>query len=87
MGRKLISERVKPLISVLKTFESNLGFTSLTQDLIDCVKFHLDSQLKFYEDSVSGIIERKFHNWRKRAIQGTCNAVFSESQCDVWKVF
>ena len=31
--------------------------------------------------------ERNFYNWRKKAIQGTCNGVFSESQCEVWKVF
>ena len=51
-----ISERVKPFISVLKFFESNLGITSLIQGLIDCVKFRLDSQLRFYDDSVSEII-------------------------------
>ena len=53
---KFISERVKPLIFVLKIFESNLGITSLMQGLIDCVKFHLDSQLRFYDDSVAEII-------------------------------
>ena len=53
---KFISERVKPLIAVLKIFESNLGITSLMQGLIDCMKFHLDSQLQFYDDSFSEII-------------------------------
>ena len=36
---KFISERVKPLTSVLKIFESKLGITSLMQGLIHCVKF------------------------------------------------
>ena len=52
---KFISERVKPPFSVLKLFESNLRITSLMQGLIDCVKFHLDSHLRFYDDSVSEI--------------------------------
>ena len=53
---KFISQRVKPLISVPKLFECTLGITSLMQGLIDCVKFHFESQLQFYDDSVSEII-------------------------------
>ena len=53
---KFFSERMKPLISVHKMFESNLGITSSMQCLNDCVKFLLDSPLRFYDDSVSEII-------------------------------
>ena len=35
---------------------ANLRITSLMQGWIDCVKFHLDSQLRLYDDLVSEII-------------------------------
>ena len=86
---KFFDERVKPLISVPKILEPNLGNTSLMQSLIDCVKFCLDSELRFCDVSVSefkNTISKTFTTGEKKAIQGTCNGVISESQCEVWKV-
>ena len=87
---KFIIERVKSLISVLKIFEPNLGMTFLMQGLIDCMKFHLDYQLRFYDDSVSEIMNtmsKTFTTVEKKQFKEHLTASFQKTNAKSGKYF